>query len=57
MRKFIFAALAVGVGLAVLTGHYASDRHKNVVAAIALFFGLVAAILLFARLYAWLMSR
>ena len=56
MNKFI-VALAIVVGVAVWVGELGAGRHHNVVAGIALFFGLVVAVVLFAGLYARLMTR
>jgi hypothetical protein len=56
MNKFI-VALAIGVGVAVWVGELGSGRHHSVVAAIALFFGLVVGVVLFAGFYARLMMR
>jgi protein-S-isoprenylcysteine O-methyltransferase Ste14 len=56
MKTFI-VALAIGVGVAVWVGENASGRHHNVVAAIALFFGLILAVVLFAGLYARWITR
>jgi hypothetical protein len=56
MNKLI-VALAIGVGLAVWVGENASGRHHSVVGAIALFFGLYAGVVLFAGLYARLMTE
>jgi urease alpha subunit len=56
MTKFV-VALAIAVGVAVWVGELASGRHHSVVAAIALFFGFVVAVVLFSGLYARLMTR